>query len=475
MLIKWYGENNNEIGALQMKKGMLQVLGGNIVFFLFGVANSFILPKFLSIDSYANIKTIMFYLSYSGIFSLGYIEGMFIKYGGYTLYDVQKKGFGNNIKTFFDFQIVLALFVTVIIFFCGKVELLIIPLAVFAINISNYFKNFSVSTGEYKLYSSIISFEKIVIFSLNIILIFVFKRDNYLFFIIAMISVILIEIIIFHLYINKAINYIHSAKFSFKEIINNVKTGISLMLGNIVSALFLGIDRWFVKILMTNIDFALYSFAVSLEQIINIFSAPITTTLYNYLCKEDNRDKLKSIKEMITLFAFFIISAFFPVKFIIGKFISNYNESVDIIIILFLSQAISIIINGIYVNLYKAKKMQNRFLKQTVVMLGISIGLNIVFFLLYPKTISLALGTLATKLIWLFICESENNDIRYKGKELMSIIAIMMIFVVSSKFLGPFLGMSVYYLCGLVIMLLFFKNSVRIIVNEIVDFYMKLF
>lgn len=40
-----------------MKKGLAQVLFANIIFLLVGIVSNFLLPKYLSIESYSYIKT----------------------------------------------------------------------------------------------------------------------------------------------------------------------------------------------------------------------------------------------------------------------------------------------------------------------------------------------------------------------------------------------------------------------------------
>lgn len=76
-----------------MKKGLAQVLFANIIFLLVGIVSNFLLPKYLSIESYSYIKTYALYISYAGFFHLGYNDGMYLKYGGKKNRKYIKKGF----------------------------------------------------------------------------------------------------------------------------------------------------------------------------------------------------------------------------------------------------------------------------------------------------------------------------------------------------------------------------------------------
>lgn len=59
-----------------IKTGMLKVLIANVVNLIIGLLSSFILPKFLSINSYAEIKTFQLYVSYIGLLHFGYVDAL---------------------------------------------------------------------------------------------------------------------------------------------------------------------------------------------------------------------------------------------------------------------------------------------------------------------------------------------------------------------------------------------------------------
>ena len=64
-----------------MKKGITIVFVANIINMFFSVITSFILPKYLSIESYGYYKVFQLYVNYLGIAHLGYIDGIYLKYG----------------------------------------------------------------------------------------------------------------------------------------------------------------------------------------------------------------------------------------------------------------------------------------------------------------------------------------------------------------------------------------------------------
>lgn len=453
-----------------MKKGIIQIFLSNIIFLLFGILSNFILPKYLSIDSYAYIKTYMLYLSYAGFLSIGYMEGMFLKYGGNTVRQSKKLGFGDNFRTYMVLQMVIGTIIFLIGIAIGDSIVLLSAFGVVTTNILNYFKNYCTAVAEYRMYSVITGFEKVAIFLCNVILVFVVRTDNGGIYVGALIIVSCMEIY----YITKKMmlldGQIFHGRFQINEIKICISIGIILLLGNGISTLFTGIDQWFVKLLMQNREFALYSFAVSMERIIAVFITPITTVLYNYFCQNRNRNEISFLQDVLALWGLLMLLMVFPLRWFITRFISNYSDAVAIISILFCGQALSCIISGIYVNLFKAEKQQGKFLRQMIVMTLISIMLNAVFYVIFRNMICIALATLLTKLIWLIVCEIECREYSYDTKGNIAIFLAVGVFLVCTFISNSILGFMLYVgMLGIVGFGLLRKSTIRAI-NEMIGF-----
>ena len=111
---------------------------------------------------------------------------------------------------------------------------------------------------------------------------FLFHSDNYKLYIVTQVGIGIIVAIYLFIKLENKLHFVrmgHIRKSEYKE---NISSGIILMLGNFSSGIFTGLDRWFVKLLLSAINFAMYSFAVSVESIINVFISPITISMYNY-------------------------------------------------------------------------------------------------------------------------------------------------------------------------------------------------
>ena len=97
-----------------MRRGLLNVMIANLIGLVISVVTNFLIPKYVSVDSYSLIKTYALYLTYAGFFSIGYNDGMYLKYGGKKLDEINKKELADNFLNYSILIILMQLFVLVI-------------------------------------------------------------------------------------------------------------------------------------------------------------------------------------------------------------------------------------------------------------------------------------------------------------------------------------------------------------------------
>ena len=171
-----------------MKKGIFSIAMANVICMALGLITNFLLPKHLSVDSYAMLKTYSLYMNYAGFFALGYSDSVYLKYGGKKLGDLNTGNLSNN---FYNYSLMIA--TEAILAFIGGVILknnilTAFSLGMFAYNIMGYLKILLQATGEFSTYARALNIEKIVIFIINVAMIFAFKVDSYLWYVLAQIA-----------------------------------------------------------------------------------------------------------------------------------------------------------------------------------------------------------------------------------------------------------------------------------------------
>lgn len=443
-----------------MKKGIMQVMLANVLCMLISIATNFILPRYLSIETYNVIKSYTLYISYAGLFAFGYTDGIYLKYGGSQITTLNKDELNKDSFTYFVFQT----FIFILILFGAilrKNDLFIVfSIGLLATNLGGYFKILYQATGVFGKYGMALNLEKIVVFFVNIFFVFLLRTDASSFYLVAQILGPIITFgYLFHTYKEYCRNYL-KPKFSFSALYKNIKSGFILTIGGVADIFFTGLDRWFIKILMGIREFSLYSFAVSLENIISTFTAPISITLYNYFCKGLNNKTIRRIKSVLLLFGFLLLAAVFPIKWIVDNYIKSYVDSIDVILFLFIAQFFYMIIRSIYVNLYKARKKQDTYLKQIIIMLLVAFTTNALFYLTDKKIESFALATCLTSVLWFLWCELKHSEIRYNLKEYLCIIVALIVCFLCKMFLPTILGFLIYLMIVVILTFIFLRNTI---------------
>ena len=445
-----------------LKTGMLQILLANVLNMLFSMGTNFLLPKYLSVDSYAQIKTYQLYISYVAVLHLGYNDGMYLRYGGKSIDQVDSKELQLNLSTLRLFQFGVMVCSIIVALMLHDTALLVAAIAILPQNTIAYFKNFYQAVGEFRKYSSLMNLTTGLIFAINLFLLAVIRTDNYLFYIVGyvLLSVILWIFLESTMHKLKGTTLL-KVDFSFREIQENVANGILLLLGNFSSILLTSMDRWFTKFLLGSIAFAQYSFAVSMENFLNVAVSPISVTMYNYFCKHDDNNDIVKIRELIIGFATIIVATAFPIKFIMELFLAKYLNSVMVIFILFAAQIFYIIIRSVYVNLYKARKMQKLYFAKLCIIVVVAFMFNVICYYIYHIKESFAVGTLLSAIVWLFLSQIDFRELRYSPRHYIYIFGEVSVFLACGYYFTSVPGFLIYILFTIVMLKVFLPKAME--------------
>ncbi len=451
---------------MSFKKGIIYVFIANIINLIISLFTGFVLPKLLSIESYANIKLFQLYITYIGILHLGFADGMYLKNGGKNITEINSKEVLEEFKTFKIFQFIITIIAVTISTVLKNKILLFCSIVILPINVGNYIRNLYQAIGEFKRYSKFTNINTGLIFVINIILLLIIKTDNYYTYIISYIVVYFIYWLIIENE-NRKLFKNEKTDLNIKYLKEDIKSGFFLMIGNFCNVIFTSIDRIFVQNLLGTIKFAFYSFAVSVENLMNVFITPISTVMYNYLCNNREIEKVIKIKRLILLFSVSIISIVFGAKFIINTWIPKYNDSVIVMILLFAAQYASIIIRCMHVNLYKAEKKQNRYFVIMIFIVILSVILNVVLYNINKSIESIAFATLITNIIWFIVGEMDFRKYRLKMKDYIYMITLLLIFIICGIFINSVLGFIIYIISAILLSVILLRETFIYFLNQI--------
>ena len=398
-----------------MFQDIIRIFGANIVKMLVSLVITFLVPKLLTIEGFGHYKLFSFYCSYLGLITFGFCDGIYLKYGGFELNKINKSVLEAEHSTFFIYELTVSLIIFISGIVLNDFEICMIGLIVLPLHMYSFHSFFFQATGQLSQYSQKLTISNFVNLFFYAILIF-FNVEEYQYYIFA---IILGNYVLFLLFIIPFLSsgYKLQCSFHFDLFYQTCKLGLLLMIGNIMSELFLGIDKWFIKFTLPISAFSYYSFAGQIIRAVNMIVTPISMTLYSYICKERSVQFEKSLLERLLLLVTLVPLISYIAEIIIYRFLPKYIPAIPVLEVLMLSQMFWSINAAIFVNLFKAYKKQKKYFSNILLSLFIASILHLIVAVYKPSILVYSLVTLFTSMMWLFInynsfthlCLSWNN------------------------------------------------------------------
>ncbi|MCX0407790.1 capsular biosynthesis protein [Clostridium perfringens D] len=451
---------------MSLKSNILRIFSANFLTMISGVVIGFVIPAVLSVDSYAYLKTYTFYLSYIGLLHFGFIDGMYIKYGGKYLEVIDKQEFKLEHRVFIIIQIIITILFITISFYKNDIIIFLFSLSIIPINTLSFYQLFYQSIGEFKKYANISYVYTLIYLITNVLLAIVFRSKNYIGYCIT--SILANGIVFLYLEYKFVIEFTKIKVKYDRKVWNNIKVGFFILLGNLSVVMFYAIDRWFIKLFYTVNDFAYYSFAISMLNIINVLVGAISVTFYNYLAKDENEEKVKKLKRYFIILGAFASLGYFALAGIVNIILKKYILSLNIIAISFAAYPYMIVINALYVNLYKARKNEKKYLKVVLLMVIISTIYNTIAMLLSKNSVAIAIATTLSFITWYIYSSRDFKYLKSTRKESIYLFINLIGFLLASNFLNWFLGGVTYFIIFLISTWFIFKEDVIQEVNLII-------
>ena len=443
-----------------LRNGLYQVIFANSINLIVAICNGFLIPRYLSIHAYSDYKTFILYTGYLGILHLGFIDGIYIKYGGKDRSDVSPDRLYQISIVLLVFQSLVTAVGIVVSLLIHDGILLIAALCTVPCNMQYMYKFIFQAIGEFDNYRRMITLQTICVFLFNLIAIFILHTDNSRVYMYGFYGINGVLWIGFSFYFRELFQIVRlKINGVFAILKEYISLGIIVMLGNLMGVWMTSVDRWFVKIRCTDIDFAYYSFAVTMLRLVNVVFNAFSVTLYNFFCEKQDNKLVKDIRRKIIIISAVILSGSFAINTVVDWFIPNYKSAESIIIILVSSQLFYVIVNAVYLNMYKALNLQKRYLIIMLIISILSIILNaIIGTALDNSMISFAYATVLTFVIWLIICSIDLKDYRIETREWIFLVLSMILYYSAYCFFNPVVSFCIY-LCMVVLLSLLIFNQ----------------
>lgn len=442
-----------------MGKNIIKVLTSNVVIAFIGITTSFVFPKIMDFNSYAEYQTFNLYLSYIAVCQMGISTGMVINYAGKDYKSMDKKQYKSEIFLLLFIQMIFEFIGIVITVFTKSNVLKLLCYILIPYQITESYKSLYQAWNKFTIYSIINTIIPLFRVCLAFILFFVKKE-------LSGQSLIDITIIAY-----AAISIYFMVEFC--RVTRNIKAitlfnrrnretmilGIKIMIGNYLDIIFKTIDKLYIKLFFSTYQFALYSFTLTVQNIMKIFISSIAQPMLPELAigKVDEQN-MNKYKEMLIIFGSLSGCAYFVCAMVIMYFLPDYIYSLDIMHVYFLVFPSLAVINCLFLNLYKIRKETKSYVTSLVIILALAIVLDATVVLLKYDSIYIAVATVIVYYIWLIYGCRHFDFLKLKNNDIMYLFTFALIYGITKHLNHLVLGLLLYT-AGISVCALLFYNE----------------
>lgn len=462
-----------------------KVAFSNIATVIAGVVVGFIIPKILTVDEYGYYKTFTLYTTYTGLFSIGIIDGIVLDYGGYDYSDYNRPFFRSIFKWYilihFFWVLVLAGFSLIVKNSNYSFIFLMIAIYMFFSNIVGYFQQISQITQRFSEFSTakIVQSVMKIIGGLIMVALYRYASEyaNYKTYTgLTVFGFVIIAAGYIFIYREIIFGKIQRLAETKQNISHFIKIGIPLMIANLCSTLLLTLDRQFVNILFENSQYAIYAFAYNLLALVTVATTAISTVLYPIM-KRTAPDSLKTnysdLIGTILIFVYGALAIYFPLCTFINWFLPKYSSSLEVFRVIFPGLAISSAVTVVMHNYYKTVGENNLFFKKSLVTLLFSFFANLLAFVIFKTAISISISSIITMVLWyLYVEQYFVEQYGYnRFQNLLYLLIMMIIFylvtIINNNLLSAFIYILLFVCITFIMQKGLLKKAKIVFTNKI--------
>ncbi|WP_329469264.1 oligosaccharide flippase family protein [Exiguobacterium sp. 9-2] len=334
------------IDVKNIKVGIIHIFSSQLFSLILNMILILLLPKFLDVQNFGYWQLFLFYVGYVGIFHFGLIDGIYLRYGGIQINQINTR----NIESQFGIMIFTQILIssTFLFFIFEFMEsdsnrlfvLYLVAASIPIINSVSFFTYILQTANMIKEYSKSVIFEKVILMLLILILVFI-GNSNFLFYIASFfVSKIFNLLYLIYIYKQKirikSIKHINNYILS-KEILNNIKVGITLLFSNLSGLLIIGSSRYFIDKKWGIETFGIISFSLVFISFLLMFINQISLVLFPALrrvAEEDAKKIFVKLKETLSLVLLSSIFLYIPFYSLVNSWLPQYKNGLPFLLML---------------------------------------------------------------------------------------------------------------------------------------------
>lgn len=419
-------------------KAFIHVLISNLLIVILGVVQSFILPKLLGPYEYGKWSLYLLYISYAGLFSFGFCDGIYLKYGGINYNELDFSRFSGYYYShqIFTFVLFILWSLFVVLFLNEKLFYILIGLTCFLSCNRDYFLAVNTATNRLKIFSFGQVIEKVTIL-IGVLLCLIYSAmrtaiSMIIFAVIGWVLTYIFNIISDNKIVFKCPQQLYKP---YKEYKDYIMSGLCITLASIGISLMTGIGKFGINIMMGKEYLGYYSFIFSISALFLQFFNAIGTVFYPRF-KNKNQSYTKFIMQKLDIFLTYIgillILAYYPMRMFLNVFFPQYKHSFNCLIVLLPMVIIQGKMGIVYNTMYKIWRMEKELLKNLFLGVIICLCMTVVAIAINKTIISVAIATYMSLVAWNVVTilnfnKNQNEKWKYNIEELLTVIFFIIV------------------------------------------------
>lgn len=451
-------------------KNMYYALSSNFIVLGISVIMTLVVPKAIGVTEYSYWQLYSFYISYVGILHFGWLDGIYLKYGGYDYDKLDRKKFANQFWLLVIFEIIIStimcIFVLNFIQNQDKQYVFIMTAICSFITITKQFFLYILQiTNKIKEYAKYTRLDRILYCIVVLTILFLGGKGYKYLLIVDIITKMITLLLCIKSCKEIVFCKIENIFDGIKETFNNISIGIKLMIANFAGLAIIGIIRLGIEQVWSIETFGKVSLTINISNILITFINAIGIIIFPML-KRMSEEKLPKvyvvIRDMLMCILFGMLIFYYPIKEILCMWLPKYAESLQYMAMLFpiciFESKMSLLINTYFRALRKEKQLLqinllSAFISLILVIINCFILKNLNLTVL-SIVVVLAIRTIISELyLKKFLCINVRKDILIE-------LILCAIFIISSWYIKGIIGVIIYF-CFYIIYIIIKERDIK--------------
>lgn len=387
------------------------VIAGNLFNLLTAVVIGLAMPLCVSVETYAGYRTYTLYIGYVGLFHLGFVNGMALRYGQL---DYARLPF-DRFRGFTRVQIASQFLAGLVLFAAagglgqlGDISrmspMLFVTMNLFASNLRHYYSVVDRFSGRFKADAvSLILYDAALLTGFSVLL--ARKPDTvqpFLLFITCLNLVMVLGLAL----VNREITFGRPVRCSATELLENVRRGSRVMMGEMIGGLVLGIDSIFVQLFFGTGQFSAYAFAAYIITAACTALSAGDNLIFPALKRQAPEKLGESYRKLLRIVLLASALMLLPVGlclFLIPRFLPMYTGSVSVLAILCPALVLRSLCALACRNILLVLDRENVFMRNNAAALVLGFLLDLAVVLFRGSIQAIAVVSVVTFAVWFLL------------------------------------------------------------------------